>query len=391
MNKISDLLNQFNLIAVFQGFLLVIALLFLKKGNRSVNRILAITLLMFSWSGYYYTLDFMGKFLDYPYIAYTNFISDFMYNPLIYIYVLSITERNYRITGKTLLHFIPAALMFFYYFNFYFAPLSTREAIMQRGYNYFPWDVAVFSYANLLQLIIYITLIVVVIVRYRKKIVEFYSDIEKRTYNWLAFILVVNTTGAIFCFFFYGTMADVWNRMIGSVSSLFIYAIGYKMLSAPPHLPETESVTAETDKISSQPSYDNSQPKYERTGLSEEKAKQAGEKLMEVMKSGKPYLEPELNLKQLADQMHVPAHQLSQVINQQFGKNFYDFVNAFRVEEVKSRIQNAAYANLTLLAIAFDSGFRSKAAFNSVFKKVTGVSPSEYKREVSRELKTVEL
>jgi AraC-like DNA-binding protein len=88
-------------------------------------------------------------------------------------------------------------------------------------------------------------------------------------------------------------------------------------------------------------------------------------------------------LKQLAEKINCQPHHLSQVINQLFGKNFYDFINTFRVEEVKERIKDENYRHLTLLAIAFDCGFNSKATFNSVFKKFSGISPSVYKKELT--------
>lgn len=97
------------------------------------------------------------------------------------------------------------------------------------------------------------------------------------------------------------------------------------------------------------------------------------------MTSGKPYLEANLSLPELANKLEIPSHHLSRVINEQFGMNFFDFINQYRIDEVKSKIGNPKYAHLSLLGIAFDSGFNTKSAFNRVFKKITGLTPSEYK------------
>lgn len=100
------------------------------------------------------------------------------------------------------------------------------------------------------------------------------------------------------------------------------------------------------------------------------------------MTTEKPYLEADLSLPELANKLDIPSHHLSRVINEQFGVNFFDFVNQYRVEEVKSRINNPEFENLSLLGIAFDCGFNTKSAFNRVFKKMTGFTPSEYKNKI---------
>lgn len=93
----------------------------------------------------------------------------------------------------------------------------------------------------------------------------------------------------------------------------------------------------------------------------------------------KPYLDPELTLTQLAERINISPHHLSQIINEQFQLNFFEYINQFRVEEVKSRICNPKYESYSLLGIAMDSGFNSKSAFNRVFKKLTHQTPSQFK------------
>ena len=101
------------------------------------------------------------------------------------------------------------------------------------------------------------------------------------------------------------------------------------------------------------------------------------QRLLNFMESEKPYLDGDLTLYDLAAQMQVPPHLLSQIINRQSGKSFFDFVNHYRVEDVKRRIREEAHLRQTLLAIALDCGFNSKASFNRVFKKMTGLTPTE--------------
>ena len=78
----------------------------------------------------------------------------------------------------------------------------------------------------------------------------------------------------------------------------------------------------------------------------------------------------------------MPSHHLSRVINEEFGVNFFEFVNQYRIEEVKSMIRNPKFDNYSLLGIAYESGFNTKSAFNRVFKKLTGTTPSNYKHMI---------
>ncbi|MBK5194214.1 MAG: AraC family transcriptional regulator, partial [Flavobacteriaceae bacterium] len=123
--------------------------------------------------------------------------------------------------------------------------------------------------------------------------------------------------------------------------------------------------------------------KYSGSRLKESEAKLYLEKLNSFIGKEKPYLNPDLNLPQLAKEVDIPSHYLSQVINENIGLNFFDFINRQRVEDVKSKISDPRYNNFSILGIAFESGFNSKSAFNRVFKNITGLTPSEYKKSCS--------
>src|SRR5690625_7676704 len=93
----------------------------------------------------------------------------------------------------------------------------------------------------------------------------------------------------------------------------------------------------------------------------------------------KPYLESDLTLPKLAEGLNVFTHHLSQVINEVHDKNFFNFINKYRIEEVKRKIQDPKFKNYTLLGIAYESGFNSKSAFNRAFRNFTGTTPSKYR------------
>ena len=101
-------------------------------------------------------------------------------------------------------------------------------------------------------------------------------------------------------------------------------------------------------------------------------------KVTAYMDEQKPYTNSKLNLVELAHHLKLPPYVLSKIINSGFGKNFFDFVNGYRVEEFKRRVEDPQFRNYTLLSIAFDVGFNSKTAFNRSFKKITNQTPSSY-------------
>ena len=94
----------------------------------------------------------------------------------------------------------------------------------------------------------------------------------------------------------------------------------------------------------------------------------------------KLYLNPDLSLKDLASYLELPANYVSQLLNLGFQKNFSEYVNSYRVNEFKERVLLEEYKGLTLMAVAYDSGFNSKTVFNTFFKKIEGTTPNSYLR-----------
>ncbi|WP_121808119.1 ABC transporter permease [Mucilaginibacter kameinonensis] len=112
---------------------------------------------------------------------------------------------------------------------------------------------------------------------------------------------------------------------------------------------------------------------------------QRGYWLRHQMKVNKFYLDAELSLNSLAKELGISIHELSKIINTGLRKNFNDFVNEFRIQDVTRRMRDPAYNRITLLGIAYDCGFNSKTTFNRTFKQITGKSPAEYKNELKKE------
>jgi len=122
--------------------------------------------------------------------------------------------------------------------------------------------------------------------------------------------------------------------------------------------------------------------KYESTRLSPAESDRIKSLLLILVEKEKPFLDPLLSLESLADQLQVQRHHLSQVINERLNKNFFDFVNYYRVETAKDYLLDKAKSHFTIASIAYESGFNSVSSFNMVFKKYTNQTPSQYKKEI---------
>ncbi|MCP4155795.1 MAG: AraC family transcriptional regulator, partial [bacterium] len=175
--------------------------------------------------------------------------------------------------------------------------------------------------------------------------------------------------------------------------SLFIFTIGYRGMSQPeifdlqPQAPQEPPREKETQEQHEQPPQASAvkTKKYEKTGLSPEQSVTVSERLLALMKESRLYLNPSLTLPQVAAEMNLPVHQLSQVINDNMDRNFYRFINGYRIKEAMQRLENPQTTGDKLIKIAFDSGFNSLSTFNRVFKDFNGQSPSQFRQKKQKE------
>ncbi len=119
--------------------------------------------------------------------------------------------------------------------------------------------------------------------------------------------------------------------------------------------------------------------KYKNSSMTEFEVEQTHKEILAYMASAKPYFDPDLTINQLADQVQLPARDLSRVINERVGKNFMEFINHYRIEEAKRRLLSGE--DVTVLDLAMDVGFNSKSAFYDAFKRVTKTTPTRFKKE----------
>jgi AraC-like DNA-binding protein len=166
--------------------------------------------------------------------------------------------------------------------------------------------------------------------------------------------------------------------------TIFIYWVSYAALTTPSvfsvikgHAGRENAITVLLPKlVVYRPA-----KKYSNSGLSEEDITTIRAVLQKVMTEQKPYLRPELTINDLAALVKCNRHHLSQVLNEALKQSFYDYVNHYRVEEAKQLLLEPAKEEFKIASIAYDAGFNSLSTFNDVFKRVTGYTPSQFRKE----------
>ncbi|MGH7597754.1 MAG: helix-turn-helix domain-containing protein, partial [bacterium] len=120
-------------------------------------------------------------------------------------------------------------------------------------------------------------------------------------------------------------------------------------------------------------------PKYEKSALTPTRAEAYLTRLLHAIETEKLFTNSDLKLQDLAQKLDIPAHHLSQIINEKLGQNFFDFLNQYRVQEAKKHLADPEKQPYTILSIALEVGFNNKASFNTAFKKHTGMTPSYFR------------
>lgn len=153
--------------------------------------------------------------------------------------------------------------------------------------------------------------------------------------------------------------------LLAALVALSVHLVGYHALGRVENFPKILPETPQNGKYRSSP-------------LDAEKLERGKSNLIKLMETEQPFLDAELKISGLAQQLGIPSHHLSQILNEAVGLNFNDFVNGYRIEEAKRRLSDGKHRHLSLEALGMDCGFSSKTTFNRAFKKMENCTPSEY-------------
>ena len=372
-------------IGIFMSFFL--SMLVLVKKNKVVHDFILVSWLILNcFNLFFFYYNFSKTSTEVSYLEITGALLPYITAPTLYMDVCALVKPAPFRFMRYLYHAIPFIVMWvsmIYYFDFagdeYLITVS-RGFIQQRGplpfqVRYYGLILAFFSF-------LYPMLSLNQLFRHRSRIENEFSNIEKINLNWLRYWIIISITA------FWVSFIIIWVAQYDWVNYLTSFQTVATMLTLNVVIIGFYGLRQTTIFTNVHPSEATSQPevnekKYKSTSLKDNESAQLLTKVQHYMKEEKPYLSSQLTIDSLAAQLHMTRHELSQVINEQLGVNFFNFVNRYRVEEVKLRMTDEQFKHLTLLGIAFETGFNSKSSFNHIFKKMEGVTPSEFKRKIS--------
>ncbi|MCK9452098.1 MAG: helix-turn-helix domain-containing protein [Bacteroidales bacterium] len=374
-------MKYFFLIAAFNA--LFFAILILQKKKVLHDKVLIYWLIYLGlYVGSYAFLSNI-LFTDFHLLS-VSFISLLMlHGPFLFLYISALIDENYKFQRKSLFHFIPFLLFNIFVFT---SPLfpeiagSIRLDHVKTEHGS-PWLFNFFLILTALSGPVYFLLSIRLFKILDINIFNNFSTTENINLDWLrklvysfgaiwTVLIIAATIHHVFHLFSWIFCTDGLFLSL----SVFIILIGYfglKQKEIFTHFPDhnIEYVT-------------KPKPKYATVLLSDTEAENYVNQVKRLMETEKPYMDADLTLPGLAAKLQIPSHHLSRVINEKFSLNFFDFINQYRIEEVKSKMARPEFDNLSILGIAFESGFNTKSAFNRVFKKMTGITPSEYKNQL---------
>lgn len=380
-----NLYSSLLLPAFLQGIVFA-GLLFYRgwKFEKLSDKLLGFLLLLNSIKIAFWMLGFAGWYDTHD--GYTSFMFYFPFDnvlwmgPLLYFYFLSLTNSDFRFEKKHWKHIVlPTAWVLLiagkfiidYIFNRPFPVLEetqygTKGPLADLDKN--KWA-GLISYASFFY---YLFITIRSFVNYQQYVKQNFSATEEIRFNWLRNLLYAISAGVIIIFLFNlvgelkggsSYIFDWYAYLFLGITTYYLSIAGYfaqPRLLRKLHFEPQEEIKPEPVK-EALPALDNWK-----------------EKLLVYMEQHKPYLEPELTLTELAKQLSTNTSVLSKVINDGTGRNFNDFINSYRVQEFIIKLKAGEQQTQTLLGIAYDCGFNSKATFNRSFKKVTGKTPKEY-------------
>ena len=362
-----ELMNTLAVITVVQGIILSGTLCLSKRHNKKANMFLGIFLFLFSMMILRQFSESVGIQKNILLLFNITWTIPAFYGPLLYYYVLYLLKSDKVKNLNFYTHYaIPFAYVFFLVVA-YFLGIEQEEDAKKIPFMYYAY--IFFQLFQIIQLFIYLVLSTNELFNYQRNLKHNYSSLNEVTLGWLMWLVsailflylewvIIFSGDLVFTNNDFPSYIIVTHRFICVV---VVYLIGYFALLKP-------EIFIQTIKENL-----NSSPKKDSSFITNSKYE-----LITLMERKKPYLNPLLTLNELANELGVHSKVASQIINDGFGKSFYDLVNEYRINEVMMNLKKSENQHLTIEAIALESGFNSTSTLNRLFKQHTNKTPRQY-------------
>jgi len=385
--------NQVNIFLLLfgglQGFLL--SVLLIKKRSHQVGYGFLITYLLVMITQVLFKVISKGWLMENLQVYYS--ISSklpLLYGPLVYLFARNILKQRRSQHILDVLHFLP--------FVFIAGTIFLAERYFFSGWIQFLFYGTSGTTIQITSLIVYHYLALAEWQQHFERMKDYFSSTGQLRMQWLRKFIIISfcvcTAISLLIYFMYQYHPTLHYLRWGFVLlSIFIYWISYEALNKPLLFSaalkdDWQQKPVPVVPIQPKLIIHKRTEKYANTGLKEEEANRILTGLEQIMQEQKAFLDPEITIEKLAAMANTNRHFVSQVLNERMGQSFYDYVNQYRVSEAKRLLLDPGYSNQKIASIAYDAGFNSLSAFNDVFKKFTGTTPSQFKKdgqEVSRQ------
>lgn len=358
---------------------LFIEALILSKKKRSVSDlILLVWMFVIVLHLFLFYMRYSGESYNFPFLLGIELPLPLLHGVFLFMYTASMTNRLPHNSLWISLHFLPALVFYIYLLSvFMFLPGEEKIFVYQNKGAGFETFNLIRKITIWVSGIVYVVWSNLLLWKHRRSILNQFSNVEKVNLNWLR--LLIWGIGLIWMTVIFFSSENI----TFSAVVVFIFVIGFFGIRQT-GIYTPESIIPPHGTISESKRTSGNKEKYSKSGLNEAKSAELYNSLIELMTAKELYKNNELLINDLAVNLDIHPNYLSQVINEKEGKNFYDFVNSYRLKEFKRLLTIPKYRQFTLLSIALECGFNSKSSFNRYFKKETGQTPSQYFALISK-------
>jgi len=375
--------NFFIISGLVQNFILA-GILFLRKADtRLANRFLSITIFIVNAHLFYLmvldtnfdTLFPISLWIPYSFLTAVG--------PLIYYYTRALTNTDFNISDIKIKHFIPVIIELILQLTL-IVDSNMNNALFYNSSLYFYITPLVYGWTAG-SIFFYLQLSLGIINNHEKWMFKNFSNLKEITLLWLQKLIVYYRLlwliwvpfVAMFLLFFRFQLQYVAVVLILYILILFLTYltlwIGMEVLGR-----RNLVFIKYNEKTTTNKNFKN---------LGQNEIEGYMEEITKLMVEEKLYLNENLNLKEMASHLEADPNLISFILNNHLDSTFYDFINKYRIQEVKNKLNDPNYKNLTILGIALESGFNSKTTFNRVFKLITGITPTKFQKERNTDAK----
>ncbi|MEM1120680.1 MAG: helix-turn-helix domain-containing protein [Bacteroidota bacterium] len=362
-------------LVIFLFLFFAIFLFTYQKGRRLSKNLLGFFFLALGLAVADVAMQVNNTYQQVPQVAFIFNTLPLLYGPLLWLLTKSATASDYTLKKVDYLHFLPYGLaLFTFVLVYHLRPLEYKRTFLERASSGQEMSQIVSSFLVFAMIGLYVFWSYRRIQKYRHQLKEQVSNIEKMNLSWLQHTLFGFTAiiffSAILQILSYALGTDT--HWLNGILLLLLFGLLFFIMSSIAKGLKSDVIFPNfLGQTNSKPSLQKVIKPIDSIEL---------RRLRTYMTTERPYLNPAINLKELADQVNLTPRDLSTLINKGTQQSFFDFINSYRIQFAQDKIRQSTDEKLTILEVMYAAGFNSKSSFNTAFKKHTNLTPTQWKK-----------